>query len=284
MKSKLQKLIIILGPTASGKTAYSIDMAKRINGAIISADSRQVYSDMNIGTAKPKEAFLNTPHTADIPDTIENIPHYLLNITTPNNPLTLSQWLASAEIALQEITKSNRIPMIVGGTMLYIDAFADGYTLPNIEPNMNLRAELEQQSPEQLYMQLQTLDPASCQFIEPHNTRRIIRALEVMSATHKKFSELRSTSPKHYDTTKIGIFPGFDTLKQNITTRATSMLAQGLEQEKAHLKNKYPNSPLLQTVNYKEHSIEEMVQSNVRYAHRQMSWWKRKKDISWICV
>lgn len=289
-------LIAILGPTASGKTAYAIAMAQRMNGAIISADSRQIYAGMNIGTAKHPDAFSNTPHDPEISDDIEGIPHYLLNIASPDNIFTLSNWLASAQRALQAIQASGKTPIIAGGTMLYIDALTDGYDIPDIPPNEALRNTLEQQPPEELYTQLQQLDPAACAFIEPHNTRRIIRALEVIHATGQKFSDLRTASAAPYDTTRIGIFSDWDTMKRNIEYRSHSMIKDGLVEEAIQLRIQFPASPLLQTINYKEallladnqlsqaEAIQKMTQSTTRYAHRQMSWWKRRTDIGWVCV
>ena len=295
MKSTPTPLIAILGPTASGKTAYAIQLAKRLNGAIISADSRQVYAGMNIGAAKPPEAFTNTPHTAGTPDIIENVPHYLLNIATIDQPYTLSDWLTDATRALAIITENNQIPIIVGGTMLYIDALLDGYDLPDIEPNPEYRKQLEQQSVELLYQQLERVDPASCDFIEPHNTRRIIRALEVIQATGKKFSELRKAQPQHASI-RIGIFSDWETMKTNIEQRSRDILTQGLVAEATTLRDAYPTSPLLETINYKqalqfadhklpeEETVASMSQATLRYAHRQMSWWNRRNDIGWICI
>lgn len=283
---------VILGPTASGKTAYAIALAKKLNGAVISADSRQVYAGMNIGTAKPKEAWGNVPHAIDKPDIIDGVPHYLLNITTLDMPYSLSDWLAAANRLIPIIEQQNLVPIIAGGTMLYIDALVDGYVLPDIAPNEQLRAELEQLPAEQLYAKLIAQDPEATQFIEPHNARRIIRALEVMDATGKKFSELRAKKSSINEFQITGISPStssgqiaWDNLRERITARAKQMIADGLAEEIAAIKNQYPDSKLLQTMNYKENcDIDAMVQSNMRYAHRQMSWWKRRTDIGWICL
>ncbi|MEO6078051.1 MAG: tRNA (adenosine(37)-N6)-dimethylallyltransferase MiaA [Candidatus Andersenbacteria bacterium] len=295
MKTTYPPLIAILGPTASGKTAYAIDMAQRINGAIISADSRQVYAGMNIGTAKPSEAFSDHAHNPETPDIISEIPHYLLNITSPEKNFTLSDWLASAHVALQEIKKSGKTPIITGGTMLYVDALLDGYDIPDIEPNIKLREELEEKKSEELYGLLIEEDPEACLFIEPHNTRRIIRALEVISATGKKFSELRKASSPS-ESNRIGIFPDWDIMRTRVGARSNAMITDGLMEEAVALRNKFPDSPLLQTINYKEalmladntyskqEALEKMTQSTLRYAHRQMSWWNRRSDISWVRV
>lgn len=275
---------VVLGPTASGKTAYAIELAKQLRGAVISADSRQVYAGMNIGTAKPKEAWSDKTHAIDVPDVIDSIPHYLLNIATINQPYTLSHWLRNAKKTISHIESSGKVPIIAGGTMLYIDALTDGYDIPAIEPNEEFRTQLEKKSTKELFTQLLAQDPAAADFIESHNTRRIIRALEVIYATGKPFSSLRTKNNSNTAWTKIGIFSNWDTIRENVTKRSEEMLTQGLETEKQTLATQFPGSKLLQTVNYKEHSVEEMVQSNMRYAHRQMSWWRRRSDIGWICA
>lgn len=276
---------VILGPTASGKTTYAISLAKQLNGAVISADSRQVYAGMDIGTAKPQEAWHHTAHPVEVPDMVDGVAHYLLNIATLDTPYSLSDWLAAAKKSIALIEEQGKLPIIVGGTMLYIDALVDGYTVPNIAPNEDLRTALEKLSPEELYAKLIAQDPDATAFIEPHNSRRIIRALEVMDATGKKFSELRAKKTSEYSFHITGIFDSYDTLRQRMTVRAQQMVEDGLEQEIETIRQTYPDSKLLQTMNYKENcDIDAMVQSNMRYAHRQMSWWNRRTDISWISL
>ncbi len=276
---------VILGPTASGKTAYAIALAQKIGGAVISADSRQVYVGMNIGTAKPQEAWKDVQHPIQEAEIIDEVPHYLLNITTPDTPYSLSDWLAAVHHVIPIIIENGLVPIIAGGTMLYVDALVDGYDIPNIAPNETLRAELEQLPAEELYKRLVSQDTKSQAFIESHNSRRIIRALEVMEATGIKFSELRSKRSSEHTFQITGIFDNYDALRERITARAQHMISEGLAEEIELIQKSFPNSKLLQTMNYKEHcDLEKMAQSNMRYAHRQMSWWKRRKDISWICV
>src|SRR3989344_2178836 len=276
---------VILGPTASGKTAYAISLAKQLSGAVISADSRQIYAGMNIGTAKPKEVWKNTPHSIETADMIDGVPHYLLNIATLDTPYSLSDWLSAAKTLIPIIQEQGLIPIIAGGTMLYIDALVDGYDIPNIAPNEELRAELEKLSPEELYAKLLAQDPESQAFIESHNSRRIIRALEVMHATGIKFSQLRAKKSPENKFQITGIFSDYDILRARITQRAAQMVADGLAEEIKNIQNNFPDSKLLQTMNYKEScDIDLTVQSNMRYAHRQMSWWKRRTDIHWICI
>ncbi|MBI1833453.1 MAG: tRNA (adenosine(37)-N6)-dimethylallyltransferase MiaA, partial [Candidatus Andersenbacteria bacterium] len=176
MTEKLH-LKVIVGPTAAGKTDYAIQIAQQTNGAVISADSRQLYAGMNSGTAKPQEAWNSNAHDIFTADLVNDIPHYLLNVRTPNNPMTLTEW---QEAAFHIIDQSHN-PLLVGGTMLYVDSIVFNYSVPNVSPNESLRAELETQSTNDLYAKLLTQDPAAKEFIEPHHKRRIIRALEVIT-------------------------------------------------------------------------------------------------------
>lgn len=253
------KLTIILGPTASGKTAYALELAKKNNGAIISADSRQVYIGMDIGTGKVR-------------------PAYLLDIRTPDNPLTLSEWQAAAYQAIDDIITQEKHPLLVGGTMLYLDSIIFNYAIPNVSPNLELRKKLAQQDTPLLYQNLIQQDPDAGQFIEPHHTQRIIRALEVMHASGARFSSQRRACPPRYQLEIIGLFPGWEILEKNIRRRVQQMLDDGLMAEIVALKKKYgPDLPLLKTLNYKEApDVEAMVRSNMRYAKRQMRWFTRR--------
>lgn len=240
---------------------------------------------MNIGTAKPKDAWKDTFHDIQEPDVIDGVPHYLLNIALPDIPYTLSDWLDAARRLIPMIQHQGRTPIIAGGTMLYIDALIDGYDIPNSALNTVLRAELEQLPPDVLYAKMIAKDPDAAEFIELHNARRIIRALEVMDATGEQFSKLRTRKQRSQQCRITGIFDGYDTLRTHITERAKQMVQDGLAEEIETLETNYPHSKLLQTMNYKENcDVDLMVQSNMRYAHRQMSWWKRRDDINWICV
>lgn len=292
------KLIAVVGPTAAGKTDYAIQLAKQMSGSVISADSRQVYSGMNIGTAKSREAWKNTPHPVSTSDVVTEVPHYLLNIREPNHMMTLAEWQEAARTVITKIVESGETPLLVGGTMLYVDSIVKNFEIPAVAPNEARRAELEQLSAEELYRQLMEKDPQAQRFIEPHHKQRIIRALEVIEATGKPFSVLRRAQDKNlYEIKMIGLFPGWEELARRIEERAQRMLEEGLLEETAALREHYgPDLPLLKTMNYRQavgvldsvlspiQAVAEMKKENMRYSRRQMSWWKNRKEIEWVKI
>jgi len=282
-----QKILVILGPTASGKTVLGIELAKKNNGSIISADSRQVYAELNIGTAKPKEAWQNTVHAVDMPDQIDTIDHFLLNIRSPKEIYTASEWKSDAEKIIKSLITQNKQPILVGGTMLYIDSILYNFSMPQVAPNKILRGQLDLLSTTELQKRLQNTDSAAFDFIESHHRQRMIRALEVIESSGQKFSELRKKRPSPYEFEIIGIFPGWEKLEENIKNRSQEMLDNGLVEETNNLQKKYGSDlPLLKTINYAQaldaDPLPAMVRATMRYAHRQISWWKRNKEIKWI--
>lgn len=274
------KLIVIVGPTAAGKTDYSLVLAKKLNGAVISADSRQVYRGMDIGTAKVQDT--------------QGIPHYLLDVREPNDPMTLPEWQQAAFHAIDEILAQGKQPILVGGTMLYVDSVVFNYEIPRVTPDLHLRAELAKHLTLDLYQKLLAKDPGARKFIEPGNTRRIIRALEVIDATGKPFSAQRRKREAKYNTEITGLFSSWEELKNKIERRAREMFEEGLLDEMKALRQKFGrNLPLLKTQNYRqagavldgkmsqEEAIADMVKADLRYARRQMSWWRERKEIRW---
>lgn len=289
------KTVVIVGPTASGKTEAAIRIAKRGQGTVISADSRQVYAGLNIGTAKPREAWQEKAHAVVVPDVIDGIPHYLLNVCELTTTYTLSDWLGAAQEVLADLEGKKITPIIAGGTMLYVDSLMYGYLVPQVPPDAQRRTELEAKSTEELYAELIARDPEAQEFVEAHHQRRIIRALEVIEATGKKFSEQRQRAQVSENFVILGIFPGWDVLRERVEQRAKTMLNQGLVQETYTLLAKLgSSSPLLATINYaqalkiingrltEDAARQEMVRATLRYAHRQMSWWKRNPSIRWF--
>jgi tRNA dimethylallyltransferase len=175
----LLPLIVILGPTASGKSNLAIKLAKKFNGEIISADSRQIYQEMDIGTAKITK------------EEMSGIPHYLIDIVKPDQEFTLAQYKKLAVKIIKDVQKRGKLPFLVGGTGLYIQAVVDNLEIPQVKPNKKLRNKLEKLTNQELLNQLKKLDPLSAVSIDPNNKRRLIRALEVCLIAKKPFSQQR---------------------------------------------------------------------------------------------
>ena len=285
---------VIVGPTASGKTSFAIEKALKRNGAVISADSRQVYSKLDVGTAKPKSSWNTPAHGDDVSEVIDGVPHYLLNVRGPTGSLTLPQWRQAATAAIDATLAKGQHPIIAGGTMLYVDSILFNYNIPEVPPNEKLREELEQLPTPELAAKLQMYDTAALDFVELHNRRRIIRALEVVHATGMPFSVLRRKQEPLYEFDIIGLFPGWKALDAAIDARITTMLATGLIEETKKLREDYGvDLPLLKTMNYaeagklidgiltEEEAIKAMSHANKRYARRQMRWWKGRDDVWW---
>lgn len=287
------KLVVILGPTASGKTTAAIRLANRINGAIVSADSRQVYTGMDIGTAKPhldqmdeddKSGKGQVPHHILLPDKINGIKHYLINIRRPNEEMSLTEWQAAAYQTIDAIIDQHMTPILTGGTMLYIDSVVRAYKIPAVPKDDKRRSKLAAQTVEELYKQLIRVDPKAALFVQASHARRIIRALEVIEATGRPFSEMRKKGECLYEVEMYGLFPGWETLQDNVTTRVQKMLDMGLVEEKQKLIDKYGiDLPLLKTINYNQlPDKNEMIRRNMKYARRQMSWWRGREEIKWF--
>lgn len=311
MKNNLStphKIIVILGPTASGKSELAVKLAKKFNGEIISADSRQVYKELNIGSGKvsrdkkiPKFYILNPKSYF-----YKGIPHHLLNIVSPKRTFTVSQYQKLAKKTLADIIKRDKLPIICGGTGLYIDALIYDYQLPKVPPNQKLRKQLERKTTEELFERLKKLDSRRTENIDKNNRRRLIRALEIVLTTKKPipiFNIFHDTTScgsaiikTPYDTLKIGINLPKEKLQKKITKRIKQMLKNGLLNEIKKLRRekiswnkiysfgfeyKYPALFLQNKISKKE-MIGKMITENWRYAKRQMTWFKRDGQIQWL--
>ncbi|MBI2676633.1 MAG: tRNA (adenosine(37)-N6)-dimethylallyltransferase MiaA [Candidatus Yanofskybacteria bacterium] len=278
------KLVVILGPTASGKTSLSLKLAKKFNGEIVSADSRAIYKGLNIGSAKPTKKEM------------AGIPHHLIDVVPPNKTLTLAQYKKLALAQIRYIASHERVPFLVGGTALYIYSVIDNWLIPEVSPNKKLRAKLEKLSAEKLYEKLVKKDPEAKKFVDPKNKRRIVRALEVIAATGKPFSQQREKGPKLFDVLILGIKKSPKETKKIIVKRTRQMLKAGLVAEvKNLLKKGYsPKSPALSGIHYKEIieylnkkiSLPEAVslinKNDEQLVRRQMQWFKKDSRIRWI--
>lgn len=285
------KVIVIAGPTASGKTALSIELAKKINGEIISSDSMQIYQDMNIGTAKVT------------PEEMQGIQHYLIDFVSPNERYSVSDFKKDSEKAIQTILAKGKVPIIAGGTGLYIDSLIYGIEYPEMKFDEEYRnALMEQAQTEEglskLYLQASKIDEEAIQNISPNDKKRIIRILEVFKATGKNKTEQEKLSRKNgvkYDFQVFAIDMEREKLYERINKRVDSMFEQGLVQEVKSLREKYNCFPTaMQGLGYKEvvdylegkYSYEEMVdkikQETRHYAKRQLTWFRKNKQTVWL--
>lgn len=283
------RLLVLVGPTASGKTAVSLRLAARLNGEIVSADSRQVYRGMDIGTAKP------------CPGEISGIPHHCLDILDPGEPFSAGDFARIARKKVDSIIERNRVPIIVGGSGLYIQAFVDGFFQGSYR-DMEMREKLKQEANERgtghLYARLQSRDPLAAQKIHPHDQKRIIRALEVFSTAGKPISSVQKeeTLPGSYLPQFYGLRFPREILKERIRCRVDQMVSRGLFEEVRGLLQSGvdPNANSFDSLGYKEaaaffrgetekdEAVEQIKRNTVRFAKRQMTWFKRDSRIRWI--
>ena len=284
------KVIVICGPTASGKTALSIELAKKINGEIISSDSMQIYKDMDIGTAKPSK------------EEMEGIPHHLLDFVEPNQRYSVAEFKKDAEAAIEQILAKGKTPIIVGGTGLYVDSLIYGIEYQDIKLDEKYRNELEQrvsnEGLEKLYEEAQKIDPQAMEKISSNDKKRILRVLEIYKATGKNKTEQEIESRKKgvkYDYKVFAINWERELLYERINKREDIMIEQGLIQEVEQLLKKYNEFPTaMQGLGYKEvveylqgkttreEMIEKIKMETRRYAKRQITWFKKNKQTIWI--
>ena len=259
------KLIVIVGPTASGKSELAVKLAKRFNGEVVSADSRQVYKGMDIGTGKITKKEMR------------GIPHYLLDVASPKKIFTVTQYKKLALQAINKILKRNKVPILCGGTGFYIQAVIDGITIPEVKPDWKLRKKLEKKSTAELYQMLQKLDPIRSKNIDKNNPRRLIRAIEIVMKTKKSIPALQK-NPLLYSALMIGVKLSKNELQRRIQKRVDKMIRHGLEKEA----KRFP----MPIIGYQEWSSPNpkdlIVRHTLQYAKRQMTWFKRDKRIKWI--
>jgi tRNA dimethylallyltransferase len=282
-------VVIILGPTAVGKTEISIQLAERLGGEIISADSRLFYREMDIGTAKPSK------------DEMARVPHHLIDIADPDDVIGLSRFQKAARHIIQEVRERGRLPFLVGGTGQYIRAVIEDWDVPKVEPSPALRNALERWSesigPEGLHQRLSVLDPKAAEAIDYRNLRRTIRALEVVLLTGKMFSAQKRRGRPLYQALLLGLNRPRPELYERVDRRVDAMIEAGLVKEvEALLKRGYsPDLPSLSAIGYREiiaHlqgkiSLEEattLIKRSTRIlVRRQANWFKESDpDIHWF--
>ena len=286
------KLISVVGPTASGKTTLGVLLAKQLNGEVVSIDSMQIYQGMTIGTAAPTAA------------ETEGIPHHMVAVADPGDNWSVARFAEAADHCIQDILRRNKLPVLVGGTGLYLDAIIAGRNFAPGASGGTVRRELERELAtggiKPLLTQLQEVDPASAEKLHPSDTKRILRALEVYRESGKTISQHNAETqslPKKYDPIYIGLaFRDREDMKALIDQRVDRMMEDGLPEEVRALRDAgVPrDSTALQAIGYKEllpvldgerttaEAAEEVKLRSRQYAKRQLTWLRRNPDIHWI--
>jgi len=284
-----QKLLVIIGPTAVGKTKLSIEMAKRYNGEIISGDSMQIYRGMDIGTAK---ITMNE---------MEGIPHYLIDIKEPLENFSVAEFQHLVRDRISEIAKKGKLPIIVGGTGLYIQSVIYDYQFSDVPGDESFRLMLEERAKEigneALYKELLAVDQESAAQIHPNNVRRVIRALEIYHLTGKTMKDFQSTQQRDllFKTALVGLTMERENLYSRINTRVDLMMNEGLLAEvKSLYQQGLRDCQSIQAIGYKEiydyldgrvtldEAVENLKQNSRRYAKRQLTWFRNKMEVQWF--
>ncbi|MCU5376829.1 tRNA (adenosine(37)-N6)-dimethylallyltransferase MiaA [Bacillus cereus] len=286
-----EKVAVIIGPTAVGKTKLSIDLAKALNGEIISGDSMQIYRTMDIGTAKVTK------------EEMDGIPHYMVDIKNPEESFSVAEFQERVRKHIREITERGKLPIIVGGTGLYIQSVLFDYQFTEDAGDTIYREQMEQlaleRGVEYVHKKLQEVDPESAERIHANNVRRVIRALEIFHTTGEKMSDQLEKQENEllYDVSLIGLTMDREMLYDRINLRVDIMMDQGLLKEVEGLYNSgIRDCQSIQAIGYKEMydyfedrvSLEEAVSqlktNSRRYAKRQLTWFRNKMDVTWFDV
>lgn len=277
------KVIVILGRTASGKSDLAVDIAIKYNGEVISADSRQVYKGLDIGTGK-----ITTTE-------MRGIKHYLLDVADPKTKFSVSEYKSMAENAINEILNKGKIPILCGGTGYYIDSLIHDLKIPEVKPNIKLRKELSLKSTGELFSMLQKIDTERSENIDAKNPHRLIRAIEIAKELGK-VPQLPTQKSYKYSVLKIGIETTDETLKERIKVRLLKRIKEGMigEAKKLHIEGlsfkrmeelglEYKYEALfLQGKLSEEEFIEQLGNAIWQYAKRQKTWFKRDREINWV--
>ena len=281
--SSNKKIIAVVGPTASGKTAYAVELAHKINGEIISADSRLVYKGFDIGTAKPTV------------EEMHGIPHYMIDIVEPEFDYTAGLYVAEARRIIEDIIKRGKTPIIAGGTGLYFRLLLENYVMPEVEPNYDLRKELQEYSSEDLHNILKKLDRDAADKIYANDKKKLIRTIEIIKISGKPISESRSVAEdSQYDVAWLGLNFPREILYDRINKRVDIMIENGLVEETKNLLAKHGHIyNIVNTIGYQEitkfldgefsfeEAVDKLKQNSRNYAKRQLTWFRKNTKIKW---
>ncbi|HEY2438428.1 MAG TPA: tRNA (adenosine(37)-N6)-dimethylallyltransferase MiaA [Solirubrobacteraceae bacterium] len=275
---------VIVGPTGIGKSQLAFELALRIAGEVVVADSRQVYERLDIATNKPSR------------EQRDRVRYHMIDFVDPASMFNAAQYVAGARTAIEDIFARGRVPIVEGGTMLYVDALCDGFTLTGIPPNPALRTALELEDLNNLQQRLLALDPDPG--VDLQNPVRVIRALEILDAAGPPLRRLRARRPPPWQPIRIGLLAGLDVIDRRLEERSRRQVERGLVAEtRAALDSGVPETaPVLTGIGYAEAVAHirgeltldqlpiEMARSNRRYARRQLRWWRRDQRVRWFAI
>lgn len=284
------KIIAVAGPTASGKTALAVEIAKAVGGEIVSCDSMQIYKEMSIGTAKPDA------------EEMQGIPHHMLDFVEPERRYSVADFVEDARACIDDILARGKVPVIAGGTGLYMDSVLNNISFADFDSDPDFREEMqkmaEAEGNDAVHNLLQKIDPEAAEKIHPNNVRRVIRALEVCKVTGKTFTQvnLESVRDAVYDALIIGIDRNREQLYERINLRVDIMLEKGLLAEVKRLWEKGigADTTAMQAIGYKElarfldgrcsydDAVDKIKMESRRYAKRQLTWFRRNPEIVWF--
>ncbi len=280
----MQKILIIVGPTSSGKSVLAVELARKFDGEIISADSRQVYRGLDIGTGKITKKEMC------------GIRHHLLDVASPKRTFTAHDFVKKAHAAIEEIAAHGKLPIIAGGTGFYSDALVGKIDVPDVPIDKQLRERLEKFPVETLFAQLQKEDPARATMIEPHHQRRIIRALEIARYQKQNQEAAAASPPPHFNPLWLGIAPPFPLLEKKIVERLHSRIRSGMIAEARRLHASGLSLRRMETLGLEYRWLARLLKQEIsrdefeiglardirRYAKRQITYWKRNDAIQWF--
>lgn len=278
------KVIAVVGATASGKTSYAIDLARKIGGEIISADSRLVYKGMDIGTAKPTI------------EEMQGIPHYMIDVVEPEYNYSVGLYVKEAKKHITDIISRGKVPIVVGGTGLYFRVLLENYDLPDVKPDYELRKELSSYSYEELLEMLTKLDEKAANSVEKNDKKKLIRYIEIIKLAGKPLDLVRGVKEKEFNVEWVGLNFPREILYDRINKRVDLMIEQGLIDETKKLLQKHGRiSNITDTIGYREvlsyldgelsldEAKDKLKQNTRNYAKRQLTWFRKNEQINWNC-
>ena len=281
---KKNKVIAVVGPTASGKTSYAVELAQKIDGEIVSADSRLVYKGFDIGTAKPDK------------NERGGIPHHMIDIVEPEVDYSAGLYAKDAKKCIDSVLSRGKIPVVAGGTGLYFRVLLENYDLPATVPNLELRKQLSKMEFSDLIKILNELDFDAAALVNENDRRRAIRFIEIIKQTNLPLAQARGFKENEYDVEWIGLNFPREELYDRINRRVDSMIEKGLVEETEKLLKKHGRIPnIVDTIGYREmilyldgllsleDAVDKLKQNTRNYAKRQLTWFRKNPDIKWNC-